>query len=106
MSQKTKLLEILSNGQWHCLTNEMYLKDDRSRLSELRKEGHIFSNDDNMWCEDPAHRHYSRVKLRRLESSLTLKSAPQSPCNKDSQCWHRKQFSYCLCKIVEVKSLF
>ncbi len=67
-SQQNKILEILADYRKHCLTNELYMKDDRARISGLRKKGYVF-NEGVGWCEEPTHRHSSKVKLRQLISS-------------------------------------
>lgn len=67
-TQKQKILRILSDFQPHCLTNECYIKDDRTRISELRKQGYIF--DETLGnCIDSTHRHSSGMKLRRLKNN-------------------------------------
>ncbi len=64
-TQRQKILRILSDYQPHCLTWEMFCKDDRTRISELRKLGYIF--DETLGnCHDPKHHHGAGLKLRRL----------------------------------------
>lgn len=65
MSQKQKILNILSDFQIHCLTHECFIKDDRSRISELRKQGYLF--DETLGsCKDKTHHHGADLKLRRI----------------------------------------
>ena len=83
-TQRQKILRILSDYQAHCLTWEMFCKDDRTRISELRKLGYIF--DETLGnCHDPRHNHGAGLKLRRLINNplgsqipvKTQNSAPQ-----------------------------
>lgn len=67
-SQTKRILQILGDFKIHCLTNELYCKDDRSRLSSLRKLGYRF--DETLGtCKDPNHKHTAPVKLRKLTNN-------------------------------------
>ncbi len=67
MSQKQQIINLLSDYEVHCTAHEMYMKDDRSRISELRKEGYLF--DENIGtCKDLSHNHGADLKLRKLIS--------------------------------------
>lgn len=60
-----KIINILKDYGYHCLTVELTMKDDRARLSSLRKKGFTF--DENAGnCKNPAHGHTAPLKLRRL----------------------------------------
>ena len=55
MTQHEKILNILSDGAWHC-TNEMYasfIADPRTRLCELAKSGMEL---EWRWCETHPHK--------------------------------------------------
>lgn len=64
-SQQQQIIDILIDGRKHCFTVELFMKDDRKRLSELRQKGYIF-NEGAGYCEDPNHHHKAKVKLRQL----------------------------------------
>ena len=65
--QQKQITDMLADGAWHCPTVELYMKDDRKRISELKDKGFIF-DESGKTCTDPTHRHRSPVKLRRLIS--------------------------------------
>lgn len=62
--QHKQILEMLSDGFYHCPTIELYMKDDRARFSELKKGGYIILGD--QYCDNKLHNHISKVKLRKL----------------------------------------
>ncbi len=62
--QQKQILDLLDDMQKHCFTVELYMKDDRSRISELRKMGYRF-NEGAGYCTNPDHHHTSKVKLRQ-----------------------------------------
>ena len=54
MTQHKKILEILSDGRWHC-TNEFYasyIADPRTRIAELKKKDFILLW---QWCKSHPH---------------------------------------------------
>lgn len=67
MTQEQKILNMLADGEWHCPTVELYMKDDRARISGLKKKGYMI--DGSLNCTNSDHHHTSPVKLRRLVSS-------------------------------------
>ena len=62
--QQTQILQLLSDLEFHCPMNELFMKDDRKRFSELRDLGFIFV--EGVRCEIPEHRHKSKPYLRKL----------------------------------------
>lgn len=75
-SKKEKILEVLSDYNWHCV-NELlntYCVDYRSRISELKKKGHKL---EWRWCENPSHKHNGKSKEWRLTKETPIK--PLSP---------------------------
>ena len=55
MSQQKIILEILSDGNWHC-SSEFYssfIADPRIRIFELKKSGHFLIW---RWCEQHKHK--------------------------------------------------
>ena len=60
--QQQQIIELLSDGRFHCPTVELYMKDDRSRFSELRDMGYDIESPK---CNF-GHNHSSRVVMRRL----------------------------------------
>lgn len=78
LTQRNKILQILSDYQVHCLAQEMYCKDDRTRISELRKLGYLF--DETLGnCQNFAHRHGSGLKLRKLINNPLYSDIPVHP---------------------------
>lgn len=67
--QQKLLLDMLADMKWHCPTNELFIKDDRKRFSELRQKGYVF---ESIPCE--LHNHNSRVVMRRLVSVSSLQT--------------------------------
>ena len=64
---------MLNDGQWHCPTNELYMKDDRKRLSELNQIGfQIIGEKCNL-----GHNHNSRVLMRKLVKQVDWWRLPQ-----------------------------
>ncbi len=63
--QQKQLIELLADGAWHCTVSEQFMKDDRARISELRKLGFVFDESGKI-CD--RHNHGSKLKLRRLIS--------------------------------------
>jgi len=73
------IIDLLADGQKHCPSVELYMKDDRSRISALRKLGYRF-NEGAGYCKNPLHNHRSGVKLRQLITYPALhETAPQAP---------------------------
>lgn len=64
--QHNLILNMLSDGQYHCPTAELFMKDDRKRISELNQGGYVILGDKT--CDNPNHHHISKVKLRKLIS--------------------------------------
>ena len=79
MTQHQKILDILSDGGWHC-TNEFYasyIADPRTRIVELKKKGYILLW---QWCKTHPHNKSKEWQLLGLgaklpESCQTLKTA-------------------------------
>lgn len=65
--QEAKIIEYLSGGDWKCLaTPDFYMKDDRARISALRRKGYVINS---MPCDGRcATNHKSRVLMRMLVS--------------------------------------
>lgn len=85
-TQRNKILEILSDFKSHCLTNEMFCKDDRTRISELRKLGYIF--DETLGnCQDLTHHHGSGLKLRKLINNPLTSNIPIPQVPKSVRIW-------------------
>ena len=56
------IVNLLSDGKFHCPTKEFFMKDDRARIAALRKLGFVF---DSPRC-NMGHNHSSGVVMRRL----------------------------------------
>ena len=68
--QQTQIINLLSDGEYHCPTAELFMKDDRKRISELRKMGYEF---DSPPCDKKCGiNHSSRVVMRRLMAEPTI----------------------------------
>ena len=63
--QQQQLVNLLADGSWHCTVAEEFMKDDRSRISELRHLGFVF-DESGKTCD--RHNHNAKLKLRRLIS--------------------------------------
>ncbi len=74
--QEKLILDLLADGLKHCSTFECYMKDDRARISALRKKGFIF-NEGAGYCTDKTHNHHSQVKVRQLMNWPRENSAPR-----------------------------
>lgn len=77
MSQQTKILDILSDNQWHC-TNEFYasyIADPRSRISALKKiknfNGQPTYNLEWRWCQQHEHKNSKEWRLNVVQSNNT-----------------------------------
>ena len=76
--QQQQIVDMLADGRKHCPTVELFMKDDRKRISELRYLGFRF-NEGAGFCEDVTHGHRTKVKVRQLLSwPETQNSAPQT----------------------------
>jgi len=62
-----KIVDLLIDMKVHCTAHEMYQKDDRTRISELRRMGFVF-NEKAGNCKDLNHHHDADLKLRQLIS--------------------------------------
>ena len=62
-SHHSKILNLLSDGEYHCglEINRLKIKDDRKRISELNKSGYLILGE---VCD--IHPHDSRLFMRRL----------------------------------------
>lgn len=63
--QEKLIVNLLSDGAWHCPTKELFMKDDRARISALRKKGYVIG--DKLCTGTCGMKHYSKPKMRRLE---------------------------------------
>lgn len=105
--QHNQILKMLEDGLYHCPTVELYMKDDRKRISELIKGGYNILGD--KLCDNPNHGHISRIKLRRLAPSfIQVIKQPSDTCVKDYRCYWNRKFGNCHCvKAKEtLKTLF
>lgn len=75
--QHKRILEMLEDGNYHCPTLELFMKDDRKRISELNKGGYTIIGD--KICTNSEHHHTSPVKLRRLISSPDIIPISNNP---------------------------
>ena len=69
MTQHQKILDILSDGGWHC-TNEFYasyIADPRTRIVELKKKGYILLW---QWCKTHPHNKSKEWQLLGLGAKL------------------------------------
>lgn len=68
--QQKQIIGYLNDGEWHCMASaDFYMKDDRTRISELRKIGYSFQEEP---CDSRAQckvKHSSRLYMRRLISA-------------------------------------
>lgn len=68
--QEKLIVNLLDDGAWHCPTKELFMKDDRARISSLRKKGYVIG--DKLCDGSCGMNHYSRPKMRRLEGKPPL----------------------------------
>lgn len=61
--QEEQIVKLLEDGRWHCPTAELYMKDDRARITALKRK-HFTIID--QWCTDPLHAHYAKLKKRKI----------------------------------------
>lgn len=84
------IIDLLSDGKFHCPTKELIMKDDRARIAALRKLGFVF---ESPRC-NMGHSHNSGVVMRRLvaQSPATGKFPPINPLKKckvfSEECYH------------------
>lgn len=69
MTHHQLILQLLSDGQWHCGTEimQLYIKDDRKRISELVAQGYNIIGEP---CD--CGRHKSGLYKRKLIQKQTL----------------------------------
>lgn len=61
-----KIIDILRDYEWHCLSIELLMKDDRARLTSIRRKLQERGYDVNSeLCNK--HNHSSRILMRRIE---------------------------------------
>lgn len=66
--QQKLIVNYLADGDWHCMANaNFYMKDDRTRISELQKKGYVIEGEP---CRPDITRcgknHSSKVYMRRI----------------------------------------
>lgn len=63
--QQNQIVSYLSDGEWRCMASaDFYMKDDRTRISELRRIGYEI---DGKPCDRRCGvRHSSNVFMRKL----------------------------------------
>lgn len=68
MTNREKIIDYLKDGDWHCFaTPGFFMKDDRTRISELRRMGYTF---DERGCDGRCNvSHNSKLLMRRLVSA-------------------------------------
>lgn len=64
-NQQRAIVALLGDGLWHCTKeiNDLYIRDDRKRISELKAKGYVI---DGKKCD--MHHHTSPLFMRRLIS--------------------------------------
>lgn len=68
-----KVVAPLRDYQWHCIYNEVQMKDDRARLTSIRRKlATIGYGVESRPCT--IHSHESRILMRRI-----IKLQPQTP---------------------------
>lgn len=74
--QEKLIVTLLNDGAWHCVTKELFIKDDRARISALNKKGYVINGE--KWCEGACGvKHYAKLKMRRLEGKPPLNAYQQ-----------------------------
>ena len=62
--QQQKVVDFLADGEWHCMADGFFMKDDRKRISELNAlKFEIIGIKCDKRC---GINHSSRVQMRRL----------------------------------------
>ncbi len=63
MSQKSKIINLLDDAQWHCTSEmyQMYMSDPRTIISKMRKDGY---NLVSRWCQ--SHKHEGMQKQWKM----------------------------------------
>lgn len=63
--QQKKIIDYLEDGEFHCMANpSFFIKDDRTRISELRRKGYEF---DSRACDKRCGvQHAARLVMRRI----------------------------------------
>jgi len=84
MNNRDKIIEYLKDGDWHCFANPgFFMKDDRTRISELRKMGYTF---DERLCDGRCNvSHNSKLLMRRLVSMPQGYQKPETPIREEIQ---------------------
>src|SRR3990167_1988805 len=69
-----QIIEYLQDGELKCMANgNFYMKDDRTRISELRDMGYVFDDDNPVYCRGECGvNHFSRLLMRRLVAEPTI----------------------------------
>lgn len=67
--QHKRILDLHSDGEWHCSTQIEYIRDQRKRISELNAGGYTFEAMKCNICKP--HKHNSNLLMRRLLSKHT-----------------------------------
>lgn len=64
-NQQNQILDYLKDGDFHCMASkDFFMKDDRSRISELRRMGYTFEDKP---CDGRCGvKHNARLLMRRL----------------------------------------
>lgn len=63
--QQFRIISHLGDGEWHCMAGDFFMKDDRTRISELIRLGYEIVA---FKCDGRCHKkHSSRVVMRRLK---------------------------------------
>ena len=64
--QQQKVVDFLADGEWHCMADDFFMKDDRKRISELNAlKFEIKGTKCDKRC---GINHSSRVQMRKLIS--------------------------------------
>lgn len=76
--QQKQIIDYLNDGEWHCMTNAtFFMKDDRTRISELRRMGYFFEEQP---CDSRAKckiQHNARLYMRRLIEAPKVSTPPK-----------------------------
>ena len=62
--QQQKIVDYLADGTWKCMADEFFMKDDRTRISELNRMGFEIVG---IKCDKSCgKKHSSRVLMRKM----------------------------------------
>lgn len=85
-NNEAEIVDILRDRQWHCITKEVEQKDDRARITSIRRKLQTVGYDiESAPCN--LHEHKARILMRRIVKTGEVTTAQLVATNAERLAW-------------------